>query len=54
MKTMLNNIPYVVVREYFFKNTASTMMNFLRKIMGAIKEAKESPPDPNDTKSDNS
>ena len=32
METMLNNVPYVVVKEYFFKNTASTMIDFVKKI----------------------
>lgn len=41
MDTMLNNIPYVVVKEYFFKNTASTMMNFVKKILASAKEASD-------------
>lgn len=45
MDTMLNNIPYVVIKEYFFKNTASTMINFVSKILEYAKEAKESPSD---------
>lgn len=38
---MLNNIPFVVVKEYFFKNTASMMIDFVKKIMGAVKETSE-------------
>ena len=54
MKTMLNNIPYVVVKEYFFKNTASTMMNFVQKIMGMAKEAFQKPnPGDNPQSTDN-
>lgn len=36
---MLDSIPYVVVKEYFFKNTADTMINFVKKIAGLAKEA---------------
>lgn len=39
MDTMLNNIPYVVVKEFFYKNVASTMMDFVAKIAGQAKEA---------------
>ena len=39
MDTMLNNIPFVVVKEFFFKNQADTMINFVKKIMGLAKEA---------------
>ena len=35
---MLDQIPYVVVKEYFFKNTASTMMNLVKKIMDTADE----------------
>ena len=45
MDTMLNNIPYVVIKEYFFKNTASTMINFVSKIIEYAKEAKIPPSD---------
>lgn len=41
MKTMLNNIPYVVVKEYFFKNTASTVVNLLKELMDKATEALE-------------
>ena len=41
MDTMLNNIPFVVVKEYFFKNTASMMIDFVKKIAGTVKGAKE-------------
>ena len=41
MDDMLNNVPYVVVKEYFFKNTASMMIDFVKKIAGMVKEAKE-------------
>jgi hypothetical protein len=37
MDDMLNSIPYVVVKEYFFKNTASMMTSILKKIMGFVK-----------------
>lgn len=50
MDMMLNNIPYVVVKEYFFKNTASTMMNFVKKIMGMVDEMKEGSPNPDEDK----
>ena len=53
MKTMLNNIPYVVVKEYFFKNEASTMMNLVQKIMGLSKEAFKKP-EPGDDPADTS
>ena len=43
MDDMLDNIPFVVVKEYFFKNTASTMMSFVKKIMGAAQQATKSP-----------
>lgn len=36
MNTLLDSLPYVVVKEYFFKNAASTMINFVKKIMGAV------------------
>ena len=39
MDTMLNEIPYIVVKEYFFKNTASTMIDFVKRIMGVANEA---------------
>ena len=45
MDDMLNNIPFVVVKEYFFKNTASTMIDFVKKIAGMAKNASESPGD---------
>lgn len=37
---MLNSIPFVVVKEYFFKNHASTVDNFISKITGALQVAK--------------
>ena len=43
MDTMLNNVPFVVVKEYFFKNTASTMIDFVKKIAGMVEEAQENP-----------
>ena len=52
MDTMLNNVPFVVVKEYFFKNTASTMIDFVKKIAGMVEEAKENPKD--DAKADSS
>ena len=45
MDDMLNNVPFVVVKEYFFKNTASTMIDFVKKIAGMVQNAKESPKD---------
>lgn len=42
MDDMLDNIPFIVVKEYFLKNTASTMINFVKKIMGSVQKAKES------------
>lgn len=42
LDTMLDNIPWVVVKEYFFKNTASTMIDFVKKIMGMATAAFES------------
>lgn len=50
MDTMLNNVPFVVVKEYFFKNTASTMIDFVKKIAGMVQGAKDSPKD--DTQAD--
>lgn len=49
--TMLDNVPYVVVKEYYFKNQASTMINFVKKIMGMVKQAKDSPVSNADEKS---
>lgn len=43
MDKMLDNIPFIVVKEYFFKNVASTMIDFIAKISGAVKEAFTSP-----------
>ena len=45
MDDMLDNVPYVVVKEYFFKNTASTMIDFVKKIAGMVNGATESPKD---------
>lgn len=52
MDTMLNNVPFVVVKEYFFKNTASMMIDFVKKIAGMVNQAKE--PVKDDTPSDTS
>ena len=52
-RLMLDQIPYVVVKEYFFKNTASTMMNLVKKIMDQAKEIGESASDPNKTEAGN-
>ena len=41
MDTMLDNIPFVVVKEYFFKNTAGQMTNFVKKIYDAAVETFE-------------
>ena len=48
MDTMLNLMPFVVVKEYFFKNTASGMASFVKKIMGMAKEAVQKPADNNE------
>ena len=42
MDDMLNNVPFVVVKEYFFKNTASMMIDFVKKIAGMSNDAKTS------------
>lgn len=39
MDDMLNLVPYIVVKEYFFKNTASTMVDFIKKIADSVKTA---------------
>lgn len=52
MDTMLNNVPFVVVKEYFFKNTASMMIDFVKKIAGMVNQAKE--PVKDDTPADTS
>ena len=36
---MLDKVPYVVVKEYFFKNTASTMIDFVQDIKTMAEEA---------------
>ena len=43
MKTMLNMVPYIVVKEYFFKNTASTVISFVKKIFQLVKDSSKSP-----------
>ena len=45
MDAMLDNIPYIVVKEYFFKNTASTMIDFVKKIITFATETAESAKD---------
>ena len=50
MDDMLNLVPYIVVKEYFFKNTASTMADFIQKIMGMAKNAFESAKEDTSTK----
>jgi hypothetical protein len=50
---MLDNIPYVVVKEYFFKNEASNMINFVKKIAGAAKEAVTKPQPANEITGEN-
>jgi hypothetical protein len=35
---MLNRVPYIVVKEYFFKNTASTMVDFVANIAKNVDE----------------
>ena len=47
MDEMLNNIPYIVVKEYFFKNTASTMINFVQKIFKLAGQASKKPDESN-------
>lgn len=39
MDDMLNLVPYIVVKEYFFKNTAATMVDFIKKIADSVKTA---------------
>lgn len=51
---MLDNIPFIVVKEYFFKNTASTMINFIKKIVGTVKKAKEAVDNSDDAESSGS
>ena len=51
---MLDNIPFIVVKEYFFKNTASTMINFIKKITGSLEKAKEAADNSDDAKSSGS
>ena len=46
MDTMLNNIPFVVVKEYFFKNVASTMTDFVKKIMAGVENITRAPGKP--------
>jgi hypothetical protein len=38
MDDMLNRVPYIVVKEYFFKNTASTMVDFVANIAKNVDE----------------
>ena len=45
MNKMLDNIPFVVIKEYFFKSTASTMINFVENIMKTVQDAKDAPKD---------
>lgn len=42
---MLDKVPYVVVKEYFFKNTASTVINFIKKLMDTAQDILKSPGD---------
>jgi hypothetical protein len=44
---MLDMVPYVVVKEYFFKNTASTMINFVKKIFKLVKDSSQPANDEN-------
>lgn len=39
LDTMLDNVPWIVVKEYFFKNSASTMIDVIAKIMGTAQDA---------------
>lgn len=41
LDTMLDMMPYVVVKEYFFKNTASMMIDFVEKIASKVKGSSE-------------
>lgn len=45
MDDMLDKVPYIVVKEFFFKNQVDTMVNFVQKIGGLVKEAFTSPED---------
>lgn len=49
---MLNSIPFVVVKEYFFKNQASQVDDFIRKIAGTLKAARDKLADIAKTKSE--
>ena len=48
MNAMLDRIPFIVVKEYWFKNTASMMLDFIQKIMGMAFEAWDKPKDSNE------
>ena len=50
---MLNSIPFVVVKEYFFKNQASQVDDFIRKIAGALKDARKNLSEAANTKENN-
>lgn len=43
MDKMLNFVPYIVVKEYFFKNTASTMVDFVQNIADQVTETWKKP-----------
>lgn len=47
METMLNNVPYVVVKEYFFKNTASMMANLFHQVIALSHEITQKPGEAN-------
>ena len=42
INTMLNSIPFVVVREFFFKNQAGQIVNFIKEITNKASETYES------------
>ena len=42
INTMLNSIPFVVVREFFFKNQASQIVNFIKGIANGASEIYQS------------
>ena len=42
INTMLNSIPFVVVREFFFKNQAGQIVNFIQGIAKGAREVYQS------------
>ena len=42
LDSMLDNVPYIVVKEYFFKNSTSTVINFIKDLKDKSGTALES------------